>query len=306
MAVVSIIIPTFKHADFILRTLDSVFAQTFGDYEIIVINDGSPDATAAVLAPLVEAGKILYIEQPNAGQASARNRGIGVARGEFLAFLDDDDVWPTDKLEWQVRILRDDPNLSMVGGASGLIDGDTLIEPSAATPHAGRTVGVFEMYCGNPFYSPGQTLIRTTALHKIAGFDPSVWGTDDHDLYIRLASVGGVAVNAKVGLYYRKHAGNASNATHRMYWNGLRVLKKNITLVPSSQRRMARRKAHRWLAYLFGWRAMREGSWPDAARVATSLAKPALHDPLLMGKMLHPFMPKAVRRFIDERMSNNK
>ena len=106
---VSVIVPTYKHRDFVLATLDSVFAQTFTDYEVIVVNDGSPDDTADVLRPLAEAGRIRYVEQENQGQAAARNRGIAQARGEFVALLDDDDLWPPDKLEWQVGCLRADP-----------------------------------------------------------------------------------------------------------------------------------------------------------------------------------------------------
>src|SRR4051794_22002333 len=116
MPLVSVIIPTYKHRDYVLRTLESVFAQTFTDYEIIVVNDGSPDDTADVLRPLVEAGRIRYIEQPNAGQASARNRGIAEARGEFIAMLDDDDLWPAGKLEWQVAEMHRDSDAVVIYG----------------------------------------------------------------------------------------------------------------------------------------------------------------------------------------------
>ena len=95
---VSIVIPTYQHCDFILRTLSSVFEQSLGDYEIIVVNDGSKDDTATVLAPLVDAGRITYIEQENRGQSHARNVGLSRARGEYIAFLDDDDIWPPEKL----------------------------------------------------------------------------------------------------------------------------------------------------------------------------------------------------------------
>src|ERR1700719_2929443 len=105
MPAVSVIIPTYNHRDFVLDAIESVFAQTFTDYEVIVVNDGSPDDTASVLAPLASAGRIRYLEQANAGQGAARNRGIAQARGEFIALLDDDDRWPADKLEWQVGEL---------------------------------------------------------------------------------------------------------------------------------------------------------------------------------------------------------
>src|SRR5260370_24652309 len=103
---VSVVIPAYRHRDFVLATLDSVFSQAFTDYEVIVINDGSSDDTTELLRPLAASGHIRYFEQANAGQATSRNRGIHAARGEFIALLDDDDLWPPDKLEWQVEALR--------------------------------------------------------------------------------------------------------------------------------------------------------------------------------------------------------
>ncbi|MGA8478958.1 MAG: glycosyltransferase family A protein [Chthoniobacterales bacterium] len=94
MPSVAVVIPTYNRSSYILETLRSVFAQTFTDYEVIVINDGSPDDTAKLLEPLVKTRRIRYFEQKNAGQASARNKGIQEAKGKFIAFFDDDDIWP--------------------------------------------------------------------------------------------------------------------------------------------------------------------------------------------------------------------
>jgi glycosyltransferase involved in cell wall biosynthesis len=96
------------------------------------VNDGSPDDTAAVLRPLVEAGKIKYIEQANAGQSAARNRGAAEARGEFLALLDDDDAWLPDKLAWQVKALREHPSAVMAwGDAENMRTGELLFDNQA-------------------------------------------------------------------------------------------------------------------------------------------------------------------------------
>src|SRR5690348_1122151 len=110
---VTVVIPTYRHRDFILQTLDSVFAQTMRDFEVIVVNDGSPDDTAALLAPLVATSRVAYFEQPNQGQSRARNLGIQHARGQYIALLDDDDLWPRDKLEWQAQFLDDNPDVGM-------------------------------------------------------------------------------------------------------------------------------------------------------------------------------------------------
>src|SRR5947207_9138878 len=102
---VSVIIPTYRHQDLISQTLESVFSQTFRGFEVIVVNDGSSNRTEAILAPFAAKGKIRYFAQQHAGQAVARNHGATEASGKFLAFLDDADLWPPDKLPWQVKYL---------------------------------------------------------------------------------------------------------------------------------------------------------------------------------------------------------
>src|ERR1700686_1350704 len=107
---VSVIIPSYKTATFITETLDSVFAQTFTDYEVIVVNDGSPDTEQLerVLEPYCN--RIVYLKQENRGVAGARNAGIRRARGAFLAFLDSDDMWLPEFLAEQVQIFHKDPS----------------------------------------------------------------------------------------------------------------------------------------------------------------------------------------------------
>jgi teichuronic acid biosynthesis glycosyltransferase TuaG len=103
---VSIIIPVYNVADYIVETLESVLAQTFRDFEILMINDGSPDTEKfeQTIAPYF--GKIIYLKQPNSGAAAARNTGIRAAQGEILAFLDGDDVWLPEYLEKQIAFLE--------------------------------------------------------------------------------------------------------------------------------------------------------------------------------------------------------
>lgn len=229
MPTVSIIIPTYKHRDFVLQTLASVFAQTFTDYEVIVVNDGSPDDTAAVLRPLAEAGRIRYVEQANAGQSQARNTGIAEARGEFIALLDDDDLWPPDKLEWQVKTLCQHPQAVMVYGATQSFGGIDFFSPEGSVP-SGQVYRAFLRR--NWIISPGQTLIRASALKAISGLDSLLWGVDDWDLYVRLAAVGEFLYSPKVALHYRLHEANASRDGWRMYQQACRFRRKHFGVVP--------------------------------------------------------------------------
>jgi glycosyltransferase involved in cell wall biosynthesis len=231
---VSVVIPTFRREDCIEETLASVFAQTFRDFEVIVINDGSPDQTAARLRPLVESGRIRYYEQPNSGQSAARNRGIGLARGEFLALLDDDDLWPPDKLEWQVARLRANPRASLCYGYAksfGLEENYRL--PAGPGPQG--DVGL-QLVRECPISSPGQTLARTKIVQALGGLDASIHGAEDWDLWIRLGQAGEFIYEERLSLHYRQHSVSVSQNPHKMFKAGMQVLHKHAGKTPFGPR----------------------------------------------------------------------
>jgi glycosyltransferase involved in cell wall biosynthesis len=246
---VSIVIPTYCHRDFILRTLDSVFDQTMTDYEIIVVNDGSTDDTVVLLAPLIEAKRIHYFEQSNQGQSLARNFGIERARGEYVALLDDDDLWPKDKLQWQVSFLDDNPDVGMVGGTLQAID------EHGAYRWKGTFFPVIDfeaLFAENPFLSPGQTLIRSDLLRRVGGMNPTIWGADDWDLWFRIAKVSRIVMLDRLSLYYRLHPGNASKQTARLLKASCETLETHLREMPSHDRRRLRFSCHRTLYAGFG------------------------------------------------------
>ena len=109
---VSVVIPTYNSPDYLIQTLETVLAQTFTDYEVLVINDGSTDNTLERLKPYQN--RIRLIDQPNGGIGVARNRGIDEAWGKYVALLDHDDLWMPDKLQWQVEFFQRHPECSMV------------------------------------------------------------------------------------------------------------------------------------------------------------------------------------------------
>jgi glycosyltransferase involved in cell wall biosynthesis len=111
---VSIIIPTYNHAILLGEALESVFVQTYRNFEIIVVDDGSTDDTASVLQPLIEQDLIRYIHQEKQGVSAARNRGIVEASGRYIAFLDSDDLFEPEKLDVQVKYLQDHPEVGLV------------------------------------------------------------------------------------------------------------------------------------------------------------------------------------------------
>ena len=279
MPAVSVIIPTYNHRDFVLDALDSVFAQTFTDHEIIVINDGSPDDTSRLLQPLVEQKRIHYVEQPNAGQAAARNRGLALAQGEFIAFLDDDDLWPPEKLGMQVMELRRSKAL-LVGGWAGItLDGVSVLREQGVRP---GTLNINDLFCGSPFLSPGQTLIRRSTLEELGGFDETIWGADDFDLYLRIASLGELRVNRQMSLLYRLHPGNSSNQRELMLENCYKLVQRHLL---RSDRTLSRR-AFRWLYDYAGseWIAQAKHS------IRKGRVREVLHDFRLLARFAIPAM----------------
>lgn len=301
MPSVSVVIPTYNHQQYLPSTLDSVFGQTFTDYEVIVINDGSPDDTAALLKPLAESSRIRYIEQPNAGQAAARNRGLKEARGEFVALLDDDDIWPADKLEWQVGRLRESPQVGLVAGDRIWWHGDEAEPDVALDPTRCRTLTFEALFEGNPIASPGQVTIRRDLLDRVGGFDASIWGADDYDLWFRLTRITRFEVYERVALLYRAHATNASANLDRMLWNTWRVIQAHAAALPAAEMPERLHAANRWMYEYLGSRLlarfkaeMAAGNVRAAARTfraLSSFAEWGITDKALMGRFLHELFP---------------
>ncbi len=190
---VSVVIPTFNRSDTLGSAIESVFAQTYSDYELIVIDDGSTDGTREKIAPY--AGRIRYFYQPNRGASAARNRGIAVASGQWVSFLDSDDIWLPTKLERQVEALSamgsefgvcftdckcvgSRPSCRSVFEQAGLKAGGPFAELPNPIEHvlARRT----------PFWVPALLVRRSLLLH-VGGFDEAMATQEDTDLLFRLA-----------------------------------------------------------------------------------------------------------------------
>ena len=245
MPSISVIIPAYNHEDLIEETIHSVLSQTFTDYEIIIINDGSPDETYQRIKPFLKYENIRYFEQTNAGQASARNRGIHQARGEYIAFLDDDDIWPKDKLQWQYDYLKNSDFVA-VGGTCKFLENGLKTEENRQTENE-KILRFENFFNGNFFVSPGQVLIKVNALKAIGGFDPAIWGADDLDLWMRLSKDGDILKKDQLSLWYRKHSVNASRNRLKMLINSDKVLRKNTRFLNSEKKNDLLRSGYEWL-----------------------------------------------------------
>src|SRR5215470_11833569 len=171
MPEVSVIIPSYNSVKYLRDALDSVLSQTFRDFEVLVIDDGSTDDTRVVIRRYGEA--VRYIYQQNSGVAAARNRGISESRGQYVAFLDADDTWRQDKLEAQVTALRKNPRYQACYTAFTVVSSD--LRPLCVT-RSKRHGGTLEdlLLRGNIIGSICTVLCGRSLLTAIGGFDPSL------------------------------------------------------------------------------------------------------------------------------------
>lgn len=292
---ISVVVPTYGHRDTVLETLDSVFAQTEPPGEVIVVNDGSPDDTAELLRPLADRGRIRYVEQANGGQARARNRGLALARGDHVALLDDDDIWPEDKLAWQREFLDSDPGAVLVYGSWTRLGATPRPGGPEAEPQPdGDVYDAFLRGCR--ILSPGQTLIRRSALAAAGGFDPRVWGADDWDLYLRLARLGRFRYRPRVALRYRKHEGNASRAALRHADHHFRVMRRHLGLNLPAAAANLHGSARFFVPHLLAEAdAALESGDPARALRATAYAA-AFRPALLLRRRLYAPLLRALRK----------
>ncbi|MDH5774563.1 MAG: glycosyltransferase family 2 protein [Nitrospirota bacterium] len=181
---VSVVIPVFNGASFLARAVESVFAQTWTDFEIILVDDGSTDGTPAVLERLAQMPRILCLHQANAGPAQARNVGAQAAKGTYIAFLDCDDIWLPDKLEAQVTILRGTSQPGLVHSHYEVIDPAGKVIQHAK---AGQSQDVFhQVFTGGQAPLLSTTIMSRALLEEVGGFDPNLWVSEDTDLILRL------------------------------------------------------------------------------------------------------------------------
>ncbi|MGI9071323.1 MAG: glycosyltransferase family 2 protein [Bryobacteraceae bacterium] len=247
---VSVIIPAYRVAAYIADALDSVLAQgseraDVTAVEIIVVNDGSPDTDALEKALEPYRDRIVYLKQENGGVSSARNAGIGAARGEWLAFLDGDDMWVPDYLESQFAVLRADPRIDMAFG-SAILFGDTPLAGRCTTdisPIEGEITFLKAVagectiaYCA---------VVRREIVIRAGMFDTRLRGSEDFNLWLRVLKAGGRIVYQHKPLYrYRRREGSATSDSVWMNERILESLQRAEETIPMSGEEHASLERH--------------------------------------------------------------
>lgn len=223
----SIVIAAYNASAFIQQTLDSVLAQTFTDYETIVVNDGSVDTPE--LERILESHPlpIVYISQQNKGVSAARNAGIKVAKGKFYAQLDSDDQWEPDYLAVQVRFLTEHPDIGLVY-PNAIIFGessDVGLEYMKICPSEGEVS--FESLIEERCIVLTCVTARMSVIRSVGMFDEALRSCEDFDLWLRIIKNGGrISYHRQVLARYRRHHGSLSSDRVWMTSNLLAVMEK--------------------------------------------------------------------------------
>lgn len=226
---VSVIIPAFNYARFLGCAIDSALAQTYPNCEIIVVDDGSTDNTAEVVACYGD--RVRYLHQQNAGLSAARNRGIKAASFQFLAFLDADDELLPDMVNVCLRAFSKLPHefgvvaseKIKIDANGGLLEGEKLIKKRGSD----REVNSRDLLLRNRFM-PSSVIVKKSVFHDCGNFDTTLRSSEDRDMWIRIGARHRIHLLSTPLVRIRKHSSNMSKNAVRMRKNMFRVIRKSF------------------------------------------------------------------------------
>ncbi len=212
---VSIVVPVFNGGALLRETVHSALGQSFGDFELILVDDGSTDHCVDAVRSLDS--RIVSLVQDNRGPSAAAQTGLQQARGEFIAFLDQDDLWDPGKLAAQVKTMRSRPTLALTFCATGYVGAGGEPLPLPARVWDGP-LGFEQLMRDFVIGNTSSVMVRRSAAIEAGGFDPRFHYMYDLDLFLRIALLGGgeLAGTGDRHSYYRRHSGQMSRG-----WRGM-------------------------------------------------------------------------------------
>jgi glycosyltransferase involved in cell wall biosynthesis len=297
MPQVSVVIPAYNSMEYLPATIASVLEQTFTDFELLIINDGSTDDLVAWAAHITDP-RVRLISQDNQGVSVARNRGITASQGKYIAFLDADDLWEPTKLEKQVRCFENDPEVGLVDtciffadeqGNRGGVGGGLYESGNVWTEILQRNL----LWCGST------PLVRRDCFETVGLFDTDLRSAEDWHMWTRIASRFSFAIIKEPLVYYRQHRTNKSGNIDRAFLFSCKTIEKIYELVPPELGYLKKR-AYGRLHLHTAWRYLRDedfinagyhwrqvfGNWP---RLARSRSYIMLSQKILMHRAINAF-----------------
>jgi glycosyltransferase involved in cell wall biosynthesis len=235
---ISAIIPVFNNGPYVAAAIESVLLQTQPPEEVIVVDDGSTDGTAEAVKPYVS--RVRYVYQSNQGEPAARNRGIREATGEYIAFLDGDDLWVPEKLELQKLYLRGHPDCALVYSDMSTFDENGTIDASVKerfgmTLSSGR---IFPALFMRSLFGSGSAMFHRRCLDKVGYFDEEFLIGSDYEMWLRIARHFVLGAVDRPLLRYRHHSSMSTRGLGLKMCNGVpwevAVLQKTLRLYPEA------------------------------------------------------------------------
>lgn len=264
---VSVVIPCYNAMRFLPQTIDSVLEQTCQDFEIIIVDDGSTDSVKQ-WASTIEDERIHFVAQENQGVATARNTGLGRARGDYIAFLDADDLWHPSKLEKQVVALSENPEVGLVYTWVLLID--EVGFPLEKVWKISDEGNVWERLVeGNIIACGSVPLVRKSCVETVGLFEQFSFGCEDWDYWLRIAARYPFKVIKEILVYYRERPGSFSRPQEKLLSERLRemeesygrLIERAFASAPEGSEHL-KNKSHALASLSIAWEALK-GSRAD-------------------------------------------
>ena len=257
---VSIITPVYNGEQYLLAAIESGLAQTYQNFELLIVNDGSIDNSADIIKPFLKDSRVIYIEQKNAGVAAARNAAIKQAKGKYIGFLDQDDLWLNNKLEVQVTALEQDESVALVHSRQDYIDlQGNKINFEWITGASG--------YCFEDMFKKNRiavltVLIRKAIIEEVGLFNEQLSGADDYEMWLRVTLKHPIQYIVEPLAFYRFHDNNVSKNSFKMTVFELKTIDTILFEHPEALNRVGKRTVRARLYELHhqlgGWYAWRD------------------------------------------------
>ncbi|HEY9675148.1 MAG TPA: glycosyltransferase family A protein [Waterburya sp.] len=239
MPKISVVIPAYNAERTIKETIESVQKQTFSDFELIIINDGSTDRTLEILQS-IEDSRLKILSYLNGGLSVARNRGISQATGEFIAFLDADDFWKSDKLERQLAVLEQHPDAGVAYSWTYFMnEREKCLFLGSRLSYEGNVYA--DLLLKNFLANGSNPLIRRQAIESVGEFDPTLSHFADWDYWLRLARNWPFVVVSDYQIFYRQSSSTMSSKVEGIKEEGLFMIEKAFQSAPEEFRSLKNR-----------------------------------------------------------------
>ena len=243
MSNISVVIPLYNAEKYIGDTLESVFEQTYNTFEIIVVNDGSTDSSLDVVKKYSD---VTVISQENQGEAAARNKGVALSKGDFIAFMDHDDLWEPDKLKIQMEYFNDNPQVGLVYSQYTSFKNGKILRTRPQNGHSGW---IFTKLLYKSIIQASTVMVKRECLDVVGPYDEAFAFADEYDMFLRISKEFQCGFVDKGLTRYRVHETNASKNVFRFDKENLGVYKKtynNFTDLDGKQKKILRKRIARY------------------------------------------------------------